>query len=104
MNINIKEIQEQEPKSIVENNIYKYPSCGLPKLTIGFSESSNSTRFESNSCKNVKRVSFNNNVTVVNIQSHKKYLRTQNNQKFPSVFEEDFKDENKQKCVNCEIF
>ena len=104
MNIKFKEFHEQEPKSIVENNIYKYPSCGLPKPTINFSESSNSTRFESKSCKNVKRVSFNNNVTVVNIQSHKKYFRNQNNQAFPSAFEEDFKDENKQKCVNCSIF
>ena len=85
-----------------ERSIYKSPSCELPKLTI--SESANSTRYESNqrnSNRKNKKVSFNKNVSVVNIQSHKKYLRGQYNKK--AYFEEDFNDNN-QNCVNCNIF
>lgn len=103
MNKNFKEIQEQELINS-PNYIYKYPSSELPKLIISNSESSNSTRFESSSRKMPKRVVFNNRVSVVNIQSHKKYLRKQNHHSSSSGFEEDFYDDNNQNCVNCIIF
>ena len=87
-----------------EDNIYKYQSSDLPKLTISMSESSKSTRFDSYSRKKNKRVTFNRNVTVVNIQSHKKDLRKQYKQNLHSVFDEDFNEDKNQKCANCEIF
>ena len=103
MEINFKESHEEGPVSIIEN-IYKYPSCEIPKSSISISESSNSTRFDSFSRKKVKRVKFNQNVTVVNIQSHKKDIRKQNYQKYTSVFEEDFNDEKNKNCLNCILF
>ena len=103
MDINFKESHEEGPVSIIEN-IYKYPSCETPKSSISISESSNSTRFDSFSRKKEKRVKFNQNVTVVNIQSHKKDIRKQNYQKYTSVFEEDFNDEKNKNCLNCILF
>ena len=103
MDINFKESHEEGPVSIIEN-IYKYPSCETPKSSISISESSNSTRFDSFSSKKKKRVKFNQNVTVVNIQSHKKDIRKQNYQKYTSVFEEDFNDEKNKNCLNCILF
>ena len=103
MDINFKESHEEGPVSIIEN-IYKYPSCETPKFLISISESSNSTRFDSFSSKKKKRVKFNQNVTVVNIQSHKKDIRKQNYQKYTSVFEEDFNDEKNKNCLNCILF
>ena len=104
MNIQLEE--DQKPEQINnEENVYKYPSSDFPKLSISPSESSISTRFSTSSNKkNMKRVTFNRNVTVVNIQSHKKYLRKNNYQKPPSVFEDDFIEDNNEKCRNCEIF
>ena len=103
MDINFKEPHEEGPVSIIEN-IYRYPSCETPKSSISISESLNSTRFDSFSRKKVKRVKFNKNVTVVNIQSHKKDIRKQNYQKYTSVFEEDFNDEKNKNCLNCILF
>ena len=94
-----KKYKEKEPLSSMEN-IYKYPSCDKPKLTISISESNGSTRFESLSNKHVKRVRFNQNVTIVNIQNHKKYLRKLNNPK--QFLEEEFYEEDENK--NCVIF
>ena len=100
-----KENTEDGPLSIMENT-YRCPSCDTPKSSISISESPNSTRYETfyHSQKRIKRVQFNQNVTVVNIQSHKKAMRKQNYQKYTSVFDEDFKEDHKQKCVNCAIF
>ena len=103
MDTNLKEIPKQDSCNSLDS-FYKFSNSSndLPKLTI--SESSNSTRYDSYRKKIPKRVSFNKNVTVVNIQSHKKYLRKQNHQTFSSGFEEDFNDENNKNCVNCTIF
>ena len=94
---------EEGPISIMEN-MYKFPSCDTPKLCISISESPYSTRFETNSSKKTKRVQFNRNVTVINIQSHKKTIRKHNYQRYTPVFEEDFNEEKKKNCVNCNIF
>ena len=101
MDIKLKEFQRQDSINS-SDSISKYSYNDLPKLTI--SESSNSTRYDSYSRKIHKKVSFNRNVTVVNIQSYKKYLRKQNHETFSSGFEEDFNDENNKNCVNCTIF
>ena len=100
-----RENKEDGPFSIMEN-IYRYPSYDTPKSSISISESPNSTRFETFSYtqKKKKRVQFNQNVTIVNIQSHKRTMRKQNYQKYTSVFEEDFNKDHNQKCVNCIIF
>ena len=100
-----KEIKEDGPLSIMCNT-YRYPSHDTPKSSISISESLNSTRYEtlSHTQRGKKRVQFNRNVTVVNIQSHKKAMRKHNYQKYTSVFEEDFNEEHKQNCVNCTIF
>ena len=100
-----KDNNEDGPLSIMENT-YRYPSCDTPKSSISISESPNSTRFETyyRTQKRKKRVQFNQNVTVVNIQSHKKTMRKHNYQKYTSVFEEDFNEDHNQKCVNCTIF
>ena len=100
-----RENKEDGPFSIMEN-IYRYPSCDTPKSSISISESSNSRRFETfyHTQKKKKRVQFNQNVTVVNIQSHKRTMRKQNYQKYTSAFEEDFNEDHNQNCVNCIIF
>ena len=102
MDIKLKEFQRQDSiKS--SDNISKYSINDLPKLTI--SESSNSTRYDSYLKKIPKRVFFNRTVTVINIQSHKKYLRKQNHEITSSgIEEEDFNEENNTNCVNCNIF
>ncbi len=96
-------IQDEDSINFKENK-YKYSSCSLPKSIISISESTNSTRFETFTKKNVKRVSFNQNVTVINIKSHKKDTRKNNYQKYTPIFEEDFNEDNNQKCANCNIF
>ena len=94
---------EEGPISIMEN-MYKFPSCNNPKSSISISESPYSTRFETCSSKKVKRVQFNKNVTVINIQSHKRAIRKHNYQRYTPVFEEDFNEEKKKNCVNCNVF
>ena len=104
MDIQLKEDQKLERLNS-EEDVYSYPSTDFPKLSISTSESSLSTRFSSNSKKKTKkRVTFNRNVTVVNIQSYKKSLRKNNYQKPPSVFEDDFNEDRNEKCRDCEIF
>ena len=102
MDIKLKKIQSPELLTSADY-IYKCPSFDLPKLTISIFESSNSTRFESYSRNSPKKVSFNKNVTIVNIQSYKKCLKKQKIETFPSAFEDDYNDDNKN-CANCEIF
>ena len=104
MDIQLKENQKPEPINN-EDDAYRYPSTDIPKLEISRSISSLSTRFSSDSRKkSKKRVTFNRNVTVVNIQSYKKSLRKNNYQKPPSVFEDDFNEDRNEKCRDCEIF
>ena len=95
----------------IKNNInnieeYKYPSNEFPKFVIDDSESRFSTRFESKnkSFSGVKKkVEFNKNVTVVNIQSYKKEMRKKLYRQNDGSFDEDFQDEH-MKCFNCSIF
>ena len=49
-----------------------------------------------------KKVEFNKNVTVVNIQSYKKEMKKNSHKNYPIFFDEDFNDE--MKCINCNIF
>jgi len=49
-----------------------------------------------------KKVKFNQNVTVINIQSYKKEMRKNQYKNYPSIFDEDFNDE--MKCIECNIF
>ena len=105
MNNTYREYSEDGPFSIMENT-YGCPSCDTPKSSISISESPYSTRFETfhHTQKKKKRVQFDKNVTVVNIQSHKRTMRKQNYQKYTSVFEEDFNEDHNPRCVNCTIF
>ena len=94
------------PLSSIEN-FYKYSSTEYPKSSIEEIEldSPNSTRFETKSKsdgKIKKKVEFNKNVTVVNIQSYKKEMKKNSHKNYPSFFDEDFNDE--MKCINCNIF
>ena len=100
-----RENKEDGPFSIMEN-IYRYPSCDTPKSSISISDSPNSTRFKTfyHTQKKKKRVQFNQNVTIVNIQSHKRTMRKQNYQKYSTIFEEDFNEDHNKKCINCIIF
>ena len=103
MDFKNKELKENDTNNF-EHNLNKSQICDLPKLTISFSESRNSTRYDSNPRKIPKKVTFKRLVTVVNIESHKKYLKKQNYQALLSSFEdEDFNDDNKN-CTNCNIF
>ena len=103
MDKKIRRINTQEPISIMEN-MYHCPSSDFPKLSIRDSQASDLTRSETYSKKKYKRVSFNQNVYVINISRHKRGIRMEKNQKYNSVFEEDFKEEKKKNCVNCNIF
>ena len=93
----------------IEEEYYKYPSCELPKFVIEDTYSNYSTGFESknNSDLNIKikkRVEFNKNVTVINIQSYKKEMKKNFYKNQPSIFDEEFSKENEMKCFNCNIF
>ena len=92
----------------IEEN-YKYPSSDLPKFLIEETNSNYSTRFESKNksdkkIKIKKRVEFNKNVTVVNIKSYKKKKKKNFYMNQTSIFDDEFHDDNKMKCVNCNIF
>ena len=55
-----------------------------------------------NDYTNKFKVSLPNNVSVVNIKSHKRYLRKKNNPK--NYAEEEFNEDENKNCINCEIF
>ena len=108
MNLKDRDIQLKEPISNMDDK-YKFPSCDLPRSYITFSDSSQNlvsldeykTSFSS---KKVKKVKFNQNVTVINIQSYKN-KKTQDNEKKPTIFDEDFnKDKIQKQCSNCSVF
>ena len=109
MKLNARAIQSKEPISNM-NDIYRFPSCDLPRSYISFTDSSknlvslgefNKTSFSS---KKVKKVKFNQNVTVINIQSFKN-KKNKDYQNKPSIFDEDYnKDKIKKECTNCSIF
>ena len=98
-----KNINEEEPLSIIDD-FYRFPSCEFPRSIVNNSESIDYTRFNSCTKGKNKRVRFNQNVTIVNIQSHKKLVKSQNYQNIHSIIEEDFNEEKDKKCVNCNIF
>ena len=86
---------------------YKYSNNSIPKSNIEQeeAESPNSTRYETKQKSNnkiKKKVKFNQNVTVINIQSYKKEIRKNYIRNNPNFFDEDFNDE--MKCINCNIF
>ena len=94
-----EKINEEEPLSIMDN-YYRFPSCEFPRSMTNNTESIDYTRFNTCSKQRNKKVSFNQNVTIVNIQSHKKYVKNQSY----SMIEEDFNEEKDTKCVNCNTF
>ena len=94
--------------NIIENN-YRYPSSDLPKCSIEDNYSNNSTRFETekkNKSKKInKKVEFNKNVTVINIQSYKKEMRKDYYQDINKDYlDEDISAHNRIKCFECNIF
>ena len=93
--------------NIIENN-YRYPSSDLPKCSIEENYSNNSTRFETEkkirSKKIKKKVEFNKNVTVINIQSYKKEMRKDYQDINKDYLDEDFSACNRIKCFECNIF
>lgn len=99
-----KEINNEEPISIIDEDYYKYPSCDYPRNKVINYESNDYTRFNSVRREGNKKVKFNNNVTIVNIQSHKNMVKKQSY--LNSISDEDFNEEKekKKKCVNCNIF
>ena len=98
MENNTKKINVVEPISVIDEN-YKFPSCEHPRNIPNNSETIDYTRYNSFSKNPNKKVTFNENVTIVNIQSHKK-IGIKNYKKF----EEDFNEEKEKKCIDCVIF
>ena len=101
-------ISNRYPLNTIEDN-YKYPSSEFPRFMIEETDSRFSTRFESKNksdkkIKIKKRVEFNKNVTVVNIKSYKKEMKKNFYMNQTSIFDDEFHDDNKMKCVNCSIF
>ena len=93
--------------NIIENN-YRYPSSDLPKFSIEDNYSNNSTRFETEkkirAKKIKKKVEFNKNVTVINIQSYKKEMRKDYQDINKDYLDEDISAHNRIKCFECNIF
>ena len=106
--MDIQNIVNKYPSNTIEN-FYKFSSGEFPKSTVEEMYSDYSTRFESknksNSNKNVKKkVNFNKNVTVINIQSYKKEIRKNYFKNKTDVFDEELISDDRMKCVNCNIF
>ena len=107
MDLKVRDIYFKEP-IINMDDIYKCPSCDLPRSSISSWESSKTldtlNNFKASSRKKYKKVKFNKNVTIVNIQSFKNN-RKKSNQKNCSIFDEDFNEKKvKKQCANCLIF
>ncbi len=101
-------ISNRYPLNTIEDN-YKYPSSEFPKFMIEETDSRFSTRFESKNksdkkIKIKKRVEFNKNVTVVNIKSYKKEMKKNFYMNQANIFDDEFHEDHKMKCVNCNIF
>ena len=101
-------ISNRYPLNTIEDN-YKYPSSEFPKFMIEETDSRFSTRFESKNksdkkIKIKKRVEFNKNVTVVNIKSYKKEMKKKFYMNQANIFDDEFHEDHKMKCVNCNIF
>ena len=101
-------ISNRYPLNTIEDN-YKYPSSEFPKFMIEETDSRFSTRFESKNksdkkIKIKKRVEFNKNVTVVNIKSYKKEMKKNFYMNQANIFDDEFHEDHKMKCVNCSIF
>ena len=94
-----KQLSDVEPISVMEDD-YKFQSCEFPRNIANYSETIDFKRYNSSKNRN-KKVQFNKKVTIVNIQSHKKYSKMQS---YNSNFDEDFNEEKEKKCVNCNIF
>ena len=95
----------EEPVSIMDN--YKFPSCDYSRNIIMNSEEPiNQSIFNTFSKKREKKVTFEDNVTIINIQSHKKSNRNKFTNNLKAKIEEDFKEEekNQKACANCTIF
>jgi hypothetical protein len=94
------------PVSTVDNYDYKYPSCDFPSTLVFNSEESKKQALFNTFSKKRKRVTFTDNVTIINIPSHKKKIRKQNNNNLKEKIEQDFKEEEDRKkaCVNCIVF
>ena len=106
--MDIQNTVNKYPSNTIEN-FYKNSSGEFPKSTVEEMYSDYSTRFESknksNSNKNVKKkVNFNKNVTVINIQSYKKEIRKNYFKNKTNVFDEELISDDRMKCVNCNIF
>ena len=100
---------QSDIKQYPSNSIEKYNKLSnyeFPKLTIENMDSRYSTRYETKnkSISNIKkRVEFNKNVTVINIQSYKKEMKN-NFFQYNNIFDDEFNEDNKMKCINCNIF
>ena len=103
MEIKAKVISEEEPISIMED-FYKYPSCDFPRTSKENSEVIDIERYNSSFKKKKKNVHFNQTITIINIQSHKKRLKKDYEKYNPSIIEEDFNEEKNKKCTNCLVF
>ena len=91
------------------NDIYKFPSCDVPRSCISDSDSSNTldtvNEFKSLTRKKCKKVKFNQSVTIINIQSFKNNKTKNDQNKKPSIFDEDCNhNKNQKQCDNCSIF
>ena len=97
-----KQLSDVEPISVMEDD-YRYPSCEFPRTITNNSETIDYTRYNSSKSRN-KKVKFNQKVTIVNIQSHKKFSKMQSYQDYNSNIDEEINEEKEKKCVNCNIF
>ncbi len=94
------------PASVISDD-YKYPSCEFPRtLMFNSEESVDRSIFNTFSKKRNKKVKFNDNVTIINIQSHKKKIRKQNNKNLKEKIEQDFREEEERRkaCADCIVF
>ena len=95
------------PINLREGADYKFPSCDFPRTMEFNSEEINVNKkpfFNTYSEKKIKKVSFVEDVTIINIQSYKKKTVKKKKNKNNSINEEDFnEDTNNKNCVNCSI-
>ena len=99
--MDIQNLSNKYPSNNIEN-FYKFSSNGFPKSTMDDMYSRYSTRFETKNKSDSntiikKQVTFNKNVTVINIQSYKKEMKKNFYRNQPGIFNEEFIKENKMK-------
>ena len=106
--MDIQNLSNKYPSNNIEN-LYKFSSNEFPKSTMDDMYSRYSTRFETKNKSDSntiikKQVTFNKNVTVINIQSYKKEMKKNHYKNDSNIFDDEINSDDRMKCVNCNIF